>query len=79
MAKRFRVNLTRTITVECTMVVASRNGDDAAEKVRSRADDGKLGEPHVTFKEFGKKTPIDFDDINVSESIDVEDAFEEEE
>jgi hypothetical protein len=78
MAKRFGVNILRTIRVEQTVYVTARSESEATEKVRAHYDNGKGGDPHVTFKD-AKGFAKDADSEEITEEVDINDAYEEEE
>jgi hypothetical protein len=78
MAKRFGVNLTRTISVDQTVYVTARNESEARQKVQDHYDSGKGGDPHVTFKD-AKGFAKDAEGETVIEEVEINDAYEEEE
>lgn len=75
--KTFRVNLYRRIVVECSVVVKAKNRSDARQVATMKAEDGKLGEPLVSFREYGMRRDVEIDILDVREEIEVEDAYEE--
>lgn len=78
MAKRFGVNITRTITIEQTVYVTARTTRDALDKVQSHFDGGKGGDAYVEFKN-AKGFAKDAEGDDISEAIEVNDAWEEDE
>jgi hypothetical protein len=78
MLKNFGVNITRTITIEQTVYVTARSESEAQEKVQGHYDSGKGGDPHVTFKD-AKGFAKDAEGENITEEIEINDVYEEEE
>ena len=78
MAKRFGVNITRTITVEQTVYVTARDEDAACQKVQDHYDAGKGGDPYVEFK-GAKGLAKDAEGEDINEEVEVNDAFQEDE
>jgi hypothetical protein len=73
--KRWGVNVTRTITLEQTIYVNARNESSAMDKVQNSFDNGKAGNPYVTYagsKDFWVEPEL----CDINEEISVDDAHE---
>lgn len=75
--KKYRVNVTRTITLEQYVVVGANNDAEASQKVQDHYDAGKGGDPFVTFKN-AKGFAKDAEGDEITERFEVSDAEEDE-
>jgi hypothetical protein len=75
---RFRVTFCRTNVTNGNIVIGAKNANEAEDKVRKLADGGKFGLLKWTLKDADKAVK-EADIDSEEETIDIEEAFPEEE
>lgn len=79
MGRRFGVNITRTITLEQTVYIVAKNDADAMAKVQEGAEAGRGGDAYVEFRRTRGVFKDAEDTGEITEDIQVDDAYEAEE